>query len=81
MLHVTKDSIVTHILCNKGNGCTWQGEVNDIFSHHDSKDGCHNITFRLKRLCDVTVLSDYITNSFAWSKDKGTSNVHVPHQH
>ena len=31
-----------HIFCtNKGKGCKWQGELNDIDNHLHSSDGCH----------------------------------------
>ena len=47
---------------NKRNGCTWQGEVNNIISHLNSKDGCQFQEVDCPNDCKMAVQKQYWTS-------------------
>ena len=46
---------------NKGKGCSWQGEVNNIISHRDSKDGCQFQIVNCPNDCGIAYQRRYLT--------------------
>ena len=45
-----------HVFCtNKGKGCEWQGEVNDIINHLGNSDGCKLETVSCPNNCGITL--------------------------
>ena len=52
-----------HVMCtNKGRGCEWQGELNDINSHLGNSDGCHFENVKCSNECGKVLQRRYLTN-------------------
>ena len=56
-------SKVLAVFCtNKGKGCEWQGEVNDITSHLGNSNGCQFVKVSCSNNCDSSVQRQCLTN-------------------
>ena len=52
-----------HIYCtNKGKGCKWQGELNDISNHLGNSDGCQFEGLKCSNECGKTIERRYLTS-------------------
>ena len=51
------------VVCtNKGKGCEWQGELNDINTHLESSDGCQFQEVKCSNKCGKILQQRYLTN-------------------